>query len=73
MIKEKSFLLQTIEECRMEDFEYLEEEEEELADLLEVIHRLLELKGITFQQLEEIRINKAKEKGSFSANTVLIF
>jgi predicted house-cleaning noncanonical NTP pyrophosphatase (MazG superfamily) len=45
---------------------------EELADILEVIYRISELKGTTKEQLEEIRQNKSKERGAFKDNLYLI-
>ncbi len=38
---------------------------EELADIIEVVHALAELKGHSAQDLEMIRKNKAEERGKF--------
>lgn len=47
--------------------EYLESDEvEELADILEVIHCILEYKNISLENLEKIRIKKKEERGGFS-------
>jgi len=43
---------------------------EELADLLEVIYTLAELKGHTRVTLEEIREKKIKERGGFSLRLI---
>ena len=51
--------------------EFLEDNNsEELADILEVIHALCELLGITFEELEQIRLNKQQERGGFSKRIV---
>jgi predicted house-cleaning noncanonical NTP pyrophosphatase (MazG superfamily) len=43
----------------------------ELADLLEVLHALASLHGLTPEQLEEQRAAKAAERGAFSKRLVL--
>lgn len=45
---------------------------EELADILEVIHRISSLKGTTPEQLEAIRKEKATKRGSFEKNLFLV-
>ncbi len=45
---------------------------EELADILEVIYRIAEIKGISKDELEKIRIKKVNERGSFKKNLFLI-
>lgn len=45
---------------------------EELADMLEVINRILEIKGIPKKKLDEIRIMKKDERGGFEKNLFLI-
>ena len=44
---------------------------EELADVLEVIHAILDFKGITFEELEQIRLKKKDEKGGFGNKIIL--
>ena len=54
------------EKLQEEVNEYLESNDiEELADILEVIHGILHNKGITIEELEDIRINKKEERGGF--------
>jgi len=43
----------------------------ELADCLEVMYRIAEVKGISIPELEEIRLEKQRERGSFSRNIFL--
>ena len=45
---------------------------EELADVLEVIFRIAQLKGISKKELEKMRIKKSKERGKFKNNLFLI-
>ena len=45
---------------------------EELADILEVIYRISELRGVSRDELEEIRNKKASERGAFDKNLFLI-
>ncbi len=60
----EGYLKQKLEE---EVAEFLEADDiEELADLLEVIKAILNIKGISFFELEEIRKNKADARGGFS-------
>lgn len=44
---------------------------EELADLYEVVLSLLEFKGVSIEEFEEIRINKREKRGSFTKGYVL--
>lgn len=46
--------------------EYTENRElEEMADILEVMHGILYLRGIDWDELEQIRLKKRKERGGF--------
>jgi predicted house-cleaning noncanonical NTP pyrophosphatase (MazG superfamily) len=45
---------------------------EELADILEVIYRIAQLKGVSKEELEKIRIKKSEERGRFDKNLFLI-
>ena len=45
---------------------------EELADILEVIYRIAQLKGVSKDELEKIRIKKSEERGGFEKNLFLI-
>ena len=39
-----------------------------MADVLEVIYRIAQLRGISKEQLEEIRIKKSEKRGGFEKN-----
>lgn len=45
---------------------------EELADLLEIIHALAECHGANFQQVEQVRQEKAEKRGGFKEKIFLI-
>ena len=45
---------------------------EELADILEVIYRISELKGTNSEKLDKIRQDKAEKRGKFDENLFLI-
>jgi predicted house-cleaning noncanonical NTP pyrophosphatase (MazG superfamily) len=44
---------------------------EELADLVEVIHAILDLKGVSLQAFEALRSQKADERGAFQQRILL--
>ena len=45
---------------------------EELADLIEVIHRIAQLNGTSIAKLEKIRKEKVRKRGAFKKNLFLI-
>lgn len=45
---------------------------EELADILEVVYRIAELRGISKEKVEAIRKKKTEERGRFEENLFLI-
>ena len=52
--------------------EFLEDPSvEEMADVLEVIKAICSLKGVDISKLEEVRLKKAKERGSFDKRIIL--
>ena len=56
-----------VEKLSEEGEEYLEAmNSEELADILEVIHALIESAGSTIEEIERIREIKKEERGGFS-------
>ena len=44
---------------------------EEMADLLEVMHGILYLKGISWDELETVRLKKREERGGFEQRILL--
>ena len=49
-----------------------EEAVEELADLLEIIHALVNYHGFTMEEVENVRIEKAEKRGGFQEKIFLI-
>ena len=43
----------------------------ELADVLEVIHAIVETSGISFEEFEQIRLKKREKRGGFSKKILL--
>ncbi|MFJ8512165.1 pyrophosphohydrolase domain-containing protein [Lysinibacillus xylanilyticus] len=45
---------------------------EELADILELVHTAIQMYGVTYEQLEQIRTEKQRQRGGFSKGIYLI-
>ena len=72
-LDDESFLAEIEKKLIEEVNEYTESKNvEELADLLEVIYRISELRGINSDELDEIRKDKAEKRGKFDSNLFLI-
>ena len=72
-LDDESFLAEIEKKLIEEVNEYTESKDvEELADLLEVIYRISELRGINSDELDEIRKDKAGKRGKFDSNLFLI-
>ncbi|MDB4839855.1 nucleoside triphosphate pyrophosphohydrolase [Nitrosopumilus sp.] len=72
-LDDESFLAELEKKLIEEVNEYTESKDvEELADLLEVIYRISELRGINSDELDEIRKDKAGKRGKFDSNLFLI-
>ena len=66
ILKEEEYLRELHHKLNEEVNEYLEsEEKEEIADILEVLYAILDVKGITKEDVEKIRIEKVKKRGAF--------
>ncbi|MGG6431515.1 phosphoribosyl-ATP pyrophosphohydrolase [Anoxybacillus sp. D401a] len=83
----KTFTVRTLsneeyrQELRKKAFEELEEymnatddrtAVEELADLLEIVHALAQCHGVTIDQVEAVRAEKAEKRGGFQEKIFLI-
>jgi len=67
------FLPELEKKLREEVEEYLESKSvEELADAIEVIYRIAELKGTSKEKLEMLREEKASKRGKFNENLFLV-
>ena len=72
-LDDESFLAELEKKLIEEINEYAESKDvEELADLLEVIYRISELRGVNSDELDKIRKEKTKERGKFDSNLFLI-
>ena len=72
-LDDTSFLAELEKKLIEEINEYSESKDvEELADLLEVIYRISELRGVNSDELEKIRRDKAEKRGKFASNLFLI-
>ena len=72
-LSDEKFLEQLEKKLSEELAEYQNDKNpEELADILEVIYRIAQLKGVSKEELEKIRIKKSEERGGFDKNLFLI-
>lgn len=49
-----------------------EEAIEELADILELVHAALDVYGVSYDELEKVRVQKKEKRGGFSEGIYLI-
>ena len=72
ILSDEEYLIELNKKLLEEVNEYLESGEvEELADIKEVFLAILEVKQISNENLEEIRINKVKKRGAFKKRLFL--
>ena len=72
-LDDTSFLAELEKKLIEEVNEYAKSKDaEELADILEVIYRISDLRGVSSDKLDEIRKNKAEKRGKFDSNLFLI-
>lgn len=72
MLNDEAYLEMLNKKLDEELKEYQESHEaEELADILEVIYALAQARGVSKEQLEEIRNEKAEKRGSFEKKILL--
>ena len=72
-LDDESFLTELEKKLTEEVNEYSESKDvEELADLLEVIYRISELRGVNSDKLDKIRKDKTEKRGKFDSNLFLI-
>ncbi len=45
---------------------------EELADILELVHAAIHMYGVSYEQLEQIRTQKKRQRGGFSKGIYLV-
>ncbi len=72
-LSDEEFLIQIEKKLSEEVVEYQNDKKpEELADIIEVIYKIAKLRGISKEELENIRIKKLEERGGFEKNLFLI-
>ena len=72
-LPDEEFLEQLEKKLSEEVTEYQNDKNpEELADILEVIYRIAQLKGVSKEELGKIRIKKSEERGGFDKNLFFI-
>lgn len=72
-LTDEDFLVEIEKKLSEEVTEYQNDKNpEELADILEVIYRIANLKGVSKEKLEEIRVEKSDKRGAFDNNLFLI-
>ena len=71
---DNSEFLIRLEKKLVEELEEYQESKnvEELADILEVIYRISELKGVVPDELDKVRQKKAQQRGKFEDNLFLV-
>ncbi|HIH74359.1 MAG TPA: cupin domain-containing protein [Methanosarcina sp.] len=71
-LSDPEFLTELENKLEEELAEYLKDKElEELADLLEIVYRISELRGTSKEDLEALRLQKKLENGGFEKNFLL--
>ena len=72
-LSDEKFLEQLEKKLSEELAEYQKDKNpEELADILEVVYRVAQLKGVSKEELEKVRIKKSEQRGGFDKNLFLI-
>ena len=65
-LNDDEYLIELNKKIQEELKEYLESGEiEELADLEEVLRAILDVKGVSYEEFEKIRIEKVNKRGAF--------
>ena len=72
-LSDEKFIIEIEKKLSEEVAEYQNDKNpEELADILEVIYAIAQLKGVSKEDLEKIRIKKLQDRGGFEKNLFLI-
>lgn len=72
ILPEDAYAQKLEEKLQEEMAEYLQSKEpEELADLLEVLQALVKARGLSWEELEEIRARKREKRGGFDKRILL--
>ena len=72
-LNDEEFLIEIQKKLSEEVKEYQSNHDvAELADILEVVYRIAQLKGLSKEELEKIRTKKKEDRGCFDKNLFLI-
>ncbi len=72
ILDDKEYIKELNKKLMEEVNEYLEAENiEEMVDILEVIRAILDYREVTYEEIEEKRIKKAKKRGAFKDKVFL--
>lgn len=72
ILSDEEYLVKLNEKMSEELKEYLDSGEiSELADLEEVLRGILDVKGVTYEEFEKIRVKKLDERGGFKKKILL--
>ena len=72
-LSDEKFLEQLEKKLSEELAEYQKDKNpEELADILEVVYRVAQLKGVSKEELEKVRNKKSEQRDGFEKNLFLI-
>ncbi|WP_459500525.1 pyrophosphohydrolase domain-containing protein [Bacillus sp. C1] len=77
ILDEKEYIEEVSKKIQEELLEYLEAESkehkvEELADLLELVNALTQYEGVTLEDVENVRKQKAEKRGGFRERIFLV-
>ncbi|KIQ80302.1 MULTISPECIES: nucleoside triphosphate pyrophosphohydrolase [Bacillus] len=77
ILNEKEYIEEVSKKTQEELTEYLEAESkehkvEELADLLELVNALAQYEGVTLEDVEQVRKQKAEKRGGFQERIFLV-
>jgi predicted house-cleaning noncanonical NTP pyrophosphatase (MazG superfamily) len=73
ILSDAAYLEKLNEKLREELDEYLQDHDlSELADLLEVIYAVAQATGMTKEELEQVRVAKADQRGGFERKILLV-
>ncbi|AJH72897.1 putative phosphoribosyl-ATP pyrophosphohydrolase [Bacillus cereus ATCC 4342] len=77
ILNEKEYIEEVSKKTQEELAEYLEAESkehkvEELADLLELVNALAQYEGVTLEDVEQVRKQKAEKRGGFQERVFLV-
>lgn len=72
LLDDKEYLQMLKEKLTEETAEFFESEEvEEIADIIEVLYAICEAKGVSVNELEDIRKTKVDKRGAFKDRILL--